>query len=288
MSAQIEEKEEAGFLDILVVLLKYRILIITGTVLAAICSGIFFLLLPALNPEQQLYTVEYTIQSVELPLEIERQLVSLQDQKESVNPVTLRAIPFFTLKNLVLESYKNNIFDNADISSMDDIQLMSHVSSLINTKISIRRNSNIITISCTGINIAAAESFLKSLTESVNNELIDFYSPEIIRLMETISEISTSAKALNSSDLVSYITALEQSKKDGEALLSSNTYLQIKNGPFISLVPPVSKRGLTKFVISSAFAFAFFCCLAFILFGIKTVKDNPEMKQKIINALHKG
>lgn len=288
MSEQMVEKEEAGFLDVFIILLKYRVLIIIGMLLTLTISGIYFYIIPKFNPVKPSYAVEYTIESVELPLEIERHLLSLQDQKDTVNPIALRAINYFTLKNIVLESYKKHIFDDADISSMDDIQLMTHVNSLINSKFTSRRTSNIIILTCTTSNILEAEAFMKSITDSVNNELTALYSPEIKKFIQTITEVRASLDLLSASGIVTNLVSIEQAKKDGEELLASTTYIKIKGEPYVRQIPPPSKRIMTKFVITNAFAFIGLCCIAFILYGIKVIKNDPQMKHKISSALHKG
>ncbi|MCR4743324.1 MAG: hypothetical protein K5866_10715 [Treponema sp.] len=297
-----ETKEEVSFLDLLLVLIRYRNLIIIGTLISIILSLGLFYVRPKFNAKNcvlekagSVVNITCQVNIQEFPFMVQNRI--FVDSNSKKNPVSITvedtAVKFLRKPSIVAQANKESeLFVNKD--DEDYLNKIRQVVECDVYDISSNSSENLIEINLIvpEEKKEAAKKFVDSLLALVEKEVEKFYSDQLD--MYELSVKSFLEKADKNRDFSNFaenermILATETSFRN-----NLKSYLSLSEQPFVTVeeqddasdYPLISKK---KIIFTIFCGFILFVIIAFIKNGIDNVKENQSQKQLVADAWKSG
>lgn len=275
-----KNEDEISLLDLLSVFVKYRKLIIWGTVVFALLVSIFlFFLSKSSDNQDQLYSIDYNI-TVYPKMSIFSNIVSFDIVDDTNNKLND--------KKLISEINKNTLVFDYDFNSsnLDVLNYNQFIFDLFNNKeylAELSKTKNNFLLSIKTINPENSDLFVNELINVVNNEYREFLLPLIQKRINEINlllpQYSSDKKEIKDKLLNEKITLTELSNENFNILQTN----------FSKFIVRENKDSLLLKIIIVWFAsFFIFIFIAFLLNAIQNIKSDKEASAKIKNAWEKG
>lgn len=275
-----KNEDEISLLDLLSVFVKYRKLIIWGTVVFALLVSIFlFFLSKSSDNQDQLYSIDYNI-TVYPKMSIFSNIVSFDIVDDTNNKLND--------KKLISEINKNTLVFDYDFNSsnLDVLNYNQFIFDLFNNKeylAELSKTKNNFLLSIKTINPENSDLFVNELINVVNNEYREFLLPLIQKRINEINlllpQYSSDEKEIKDKLLNEKITLTELSNENFNILQTN----------FSKFIVRENKDSLLLKIIIVWFAsFFIFIFIAFLLNAIQNIKSDKEASAKIKNAWEKG
>ena len=274
------QDEEISLVDLFAVVIKYRKLIIWGTILVSVLACMFLVILPNFDKDKdEYYIIDYNIPlypnmnnfgnviSFDITEDVQtkindRNFIAEINKKSLVFDYDFEAPSFNTLNynQYIFNLFKDNYY----------------VAKLSNTK------SNIL-LSIKTTNQENADLFVNSLTDNINTEYREFLLPLI---QKRINDIDKLLKQLSSDDKESREKLLNERLDLNELYNTTFDIIQKNRTKFVIREQGVSL--LLKLIIVCFASFFLFVFIAFLLNAIKNIKCDKISNEKIKNAWNEG
>lgn len=294
MENQIEHNqngdEEISLIDLFAVIIRYRKLIIIGTLVITFLAGLYLFVLPMVVPSssKKVSTVTYSIDVNRLPLTVERQLPNPVGGANLISGLfmsNVRNVPFFA------SVYKEHmIFSTNDTMPESEAGFNLMVQEIIEEKKVVMRHGPLgttieIDVEVPDANIDKVRPFISDLVTLTNADLSRYMLPQLEELRKTTSETITIMEK--------QVSMLGNSTQDLQRiLLDLDTYMAnlkdfvwFDGAPFIV---PVAQGRMTKLIIVAFAAFFVTVFTAFVLNAINNVKADPQASKVISDAWKAG
>lgn len=291
MSDSIESKktyddEEISLLDLFAVLVRYRKLVVWGTVVVTILAGLWLFAVPKILPDlaNEKAEVTYTVNIVAFPLKISEKLPDKQ-----VTPLNLASNEMVRLPFLVKEFKQYSVFYD---DKMSDFDFNSTVQQMVSKKDFDVKKSAIGNCFDVVMNIDIADldeatDMMTHMVSDIDADIQAYFMPILTTMKEnaeTSIEKSLSLSTGNN-DLSSLQELQDLSVELDKYLASFSSFLTLGDAPF---VVPAAKGRAKKLVIFCIAAFFVFICAAFCKNAIENVKKDPEASKLIADAWKEG
>ncbi len=283
------EDDEISLIDLFSVVIRYRMMIIIGTVLVFVLAVAYLFLFPLLNPKakKSTVTVRYSVALTSVPTGITEELpAKYKDLKKIVNA------EFNDLVFLVKEVKKNNPFSDGSEKELTEFQYNTYVQNLVKNKDfvmepAVVRDEIIISMKIPEQQLPVATALVDSMVSSLNESVDAFFLKEVENLRKTKQETyDEMAKSYTgNSNIADAQTLLLTVRQINEFLADYSGFARREMEPFVVLEP----LGRVKKTIIITFA-AFFI-LVFIAFcknAVENIKQDPEASEKIKAAWDGG
>lgn len=294
MENQIENntnnEDEISLIDLFAVLIRYRKLIIIGTLVVTVLAGLYLFVLPMVVPSssKKVSAVTYSIAVNRLPLTIERQLPNPVGGSNLISGLfmsNVRNMPFFA------SVYKDHMFLSTDgklPESDADFNLM--VQEILEKKKVVMQNGPLgasveIVVEVPDVNIDKVGPFISDLVMRSNADLSRYMIPQLEGLRKTTSETiavmesQTSMLGNSTQDLQRVLSDLDDYMANFQAFVS------FEGAPFIV---SVAQGRMTKLIIVAFAAFFVAVFTAFVLNAVSNVKADPQASKVISDAWKAG
>lgn len=275
-----KNEDEISLLDLLSVFVKYRKLIIWGTVVFALLVSIFlFFLSKSSDNQEQLYLIDYNI-TVYPNMSIFSNIVSFDIVDDTNNKLNDKKLISEINKNILVFDYDFNS------SNFDVLEYNQFILELFNDKeylAELSKTKNNFLLSIKTINPENSDLFVNELINVVNNEYREFLLPLIQKRINEINlllpQYSSDEKEIKDKLLNEKITLTELSNENFNILQTN----------FSKFIVREKKDSLLLKIIIVWFAsFFIFIFIAFLLNAIQNIKSDKEASTKIKNAWEKG
>lgn len=275
-----KNEDEISLLDLLSVFVKYRKLIIWGTVVFALLVSIFlFFLSKSSDNQEQLYLIDYNI-TVYPNMSIFSNIVSFDIVDDTNNKLNDKKLISEINKNILVFDYDFNS------SNFDVLEYNQFILELFNDKeylAELSKTKNNFLLSIKTINPENSDLFVNELINVVNNEYREFLLPLIQKRINEINlllpQYSSDEKEIKDKLLNEKITLTELSNENFNILQTN----------FSKFIVREKKHSLLLKIIIVWFAsFFIFIFIAFLLNAIQNIKSDKEASTKIKNAWEKG
>ena len=275
-----KNEDEISLLDLLSVFVKYRKLIIWGTVVFALLVSIFlFFLSKSSDNQEQLYLIDYNI-TVYPNMSIFSNIVSFDIVDDTNNKLNDKKLISEINKNILVFDYDFNS------SNFDVLEYNQFILELFNDKeylAELSKTKNNFLLSIKTINPENADLFVNELINVVNNEYREILLPLIQKRINEINlllpQYSSDEKEIKDKLLNEKITLTELSNENFNILQTN----------FSKFIVREKKDSLLLKIIIVWFAsFFIFIFIAFLLNAIQNIKSDKEASTKIKNAWEKG
>ena len=275
-----KNEDEISLLDLLSVFVKYRKLIIWGTVVFALLVSIFlFFLSKSSDNQEQLYLIDYNI-TVYSNMSIFSNIVSFDIVYDTNNKLNDKKLISEINKNILVFDYDFNS------SNFDVLEYNQFILELFNDKeylAELSKTKNNFLLSIKTINPENSDLFVNELINVVNNEYREFLLPLIQKRINEINlllpQYSSDEKEIKDKLLNEKITLTELSNENFNILQTN----------FSKFIVREKKHSLLLKIIIVWFAsFFIFIFIAFLLNAIQNIKSDKEASTKIKNAWEKG
>ena len=275
-----KNEDEISLLDLLSVFVKYRKLIIWGTVVFALLVSIFlFFLSKSSDNQDQLYLIDYNI-NIYPNMDIFKSIVSFDIIDDTNNKLNYKKLISEINKNILVFDYDFNS------SNFDVLEYNQFILELFNDKeylAELSKTKNNFLLSIKTINPENSDLFVNELINVVNNEYREFLLPLIQKRINEINlllpQYSSDEKEIKDKLLNEKITLTELSNENFNIL-------QTNFSKFIVIEKKDSL--LLKIIIVWFASFFIFIFIAFLLNAIQNIKSDKEASTKIKNAWEKG
>lgn len=279
------QEDEISLLDLFAVLIRYRKLIVFGTLIVTFLAGLYLFVLPLFRQTDRMADVTYAVDVMNIPNSVSAKLPN----KDRITPLYLSTYNAQRLPFLVDHIKKNNAFSDDQLS---DYEFNSFVQTIqkegkykisssplgngfdINLKISIEK-------------IPEATKLVRSIVEDTESAVQDYYLPLIETLEQnTLNSIEkATAVATSASDMSALQNLQDLSVEIEEFKQSFNSFLTLREDPFVI---PEARGRTKKFVIIFVAAFFIFVFAAFCKNAIANIKADPDSKKLISDAWKAG
>lgn len=279
------QEDEISLLDLFAVLIRYRKLIVFGTLIVTFLAGLYLFVLPLFRQTDRMADVTYAVDVMNIPNSVSAKLPN----KDRITPLYLSTYNAQRLPFLVDHIKKNNAFSDDQLS---DYEFNSFVQTIqkegkykisssplgngfdINLKISIEK-------------IPEATKLVRSIVEDTEAAVQDYYLPLIETLEQnTLNSIEkATAVATSASDMSALQNLQDLSVEIEEFKQSFNNFLTLREDPFVI---PEARGRTKKFVIIFVAAFFIFVFAAFCKNAIANIKADPDSKKLISDAWKAG
>lgn len=292
MENQIENNqnldEEISLVDLFAVLLRYRKLIIIGTVVVTFLAGLYLFVVPVVLPNlsNAKETLSYTIVVDELPSSLDSEFF-----RSNTRQGLIMGLAMEELRNLSTFSalYKENpIFSTDDSMPETPSQYNLMIQKLFGSDIKILPsgvgNTIKITVEIPPVNAEKSDDFIAKYITTVNNSLDSFILP---RLKNIQTSTETALKAMEGQN------SIMNSSQDLQVkllditpyLTGKSSFLHIQGEPFVL---PVAQGRLMKLIIVAFAAFFVTVFGAFVLNAINNIKADPQASKVLSEAWKAG
>lgn len=292
MENQIENNqntdEEISLIDLFAVLVRYRKLIVIGTILIPFLVALYLfivpLVLPSLSNEKE--NISYTVVVNELPTSLDSDFF-----KGNAKQGLIMGLAMEELQNLSAFSvlYKENPIFSTDDSmpetpSQYNLMIQKLFGSVIKILPSGVGNTIKITVEIPSVNAEKSDDFIEKYIENVNSAIGNYVLPRLqniqtstesaLKAMEGQNSIMNSSQDLQVKllDITPYLTG-------------KSSFLHIQGEPFVL---PVAQGKIMKLVIVAFAAFFVTIFLAFVLNAIRNIKADPQASKILSDAWKAG
>jgi capsular polysaccharide biosynthesis protein len=292
MENQIENNqnldEEISLIDLFAVLVRYRKLIIIGTLVVTFLAGLYLFVVPVVLPNlsNAKETLSYTIVVDELPSSLDSEFFRSNTKQGLIMGLAMEELQNLSTFSAV---YKENpIFSTDDSMPETPSQYNLMIQKLFGSDIKILPsevgNTIKITVEIPAMNAEKSDDFIAKYITTVNNSLDSFILP---RLKNIQTSTETALKAMEGQNSIMNSSQDLQVKLFDITpyLTGKSSFLHIQGEPFVL---PVAQGRLMKLIIVAFAAFFVTVFWAFVLNAINNIKADPQASKVLSEAWKAG
>ena len=278
------QEDEISLLDLFAVLIRYRKLIIFGTLIVTFLAGLYLFVVPLVFKKGNVAEakVSYTVSVKAIPVSISSKLPG----GERITPLYLATYNAQRLPFLVDQLKVHNVFSDSEMTAYE---FNAFVQTLIqDKKISVSEsrlgNEYDINLMIPVEKIPDATNLVRSIVYDTEQNLQDYFFPLIQSL---IASTTTALEKANSS--VSDSLAVQEVQNLNvdlhEFTENFSKFLELHDEPFVI---PQGRGRTKKFIIVFLAAFFVFVFAAFCKNAIVNIKADPQSSKLIQDAWKAG
>ena len=293
MENQIENntnnEDEISLIDLFAVLIRYRKLIVIGTLVVSFLVGVYLFIVPVLFPSFSgaKYVVSYSIGVDSLPPMLASEFST---GKDNGNYILQLAVSSFTNPQSFSALYREQPIFSRDGKLPDNkVEFNKMVSDFFGKDITIEENK------VGGIDIALVipvvnedkvDSFMSAFIAAVNKQISDSVLPQLTSVVSVAQQSAIAGANSMKEENIAAMLDLQLLINSANRFLAENvSFVHQVGEPFV--VPSVQGR-LTKLVIVAFAGFFVFVFIAFVLNAIRNVKADSEASKVISDAWKAG
>ena len=299
MSEQYENNEdEISLIDLFAVLIRYRKLVVIGTLAVALAAFARLFVLPKFVPslDSGKQTVVYNVETERLPPSL----------SSMINYDILTSAIFYMQNASVIADTQKEFSVIADEKKFSSEKLYNlAIKQAMDSKVFLVKKSDIpgnITVACTISNAPEKYESLKSFMQKLAKVTSDYIEKRLmpeINLLEknadsfiemygnaTTSASKSGASSASKSGASSASVNYADISADAKAFKSKyNGFLSISENEFV--IPEPAKRSI-KFIIAVFAAFFVFVFIAFLMNAVENIKNDENAVSLIKKAWNEG
>lgn len=285
-SSSVQTDQEISLIDLLAVLIRYRMLIILGTLIFTGVAVLYTIILPKFFPSMNTrsITVTYTLETRELPSDVQRILSNPQASITSQTMFRLQNQHFFA------EQYKKLFEDKKNIPK-DDYEYNIVIQQYQKTNYSVSKDEipGILFVTFTIPDTEEYREKVSSLMEDsidlINSELKSTIMPQINLMLTLLKEIAMQENTNQEKNISDYLQDTKTILQLEYVIKSYDSFVKANDTPYIVPLQQYSK--LFTIIIVAFASFFLFVFIAFTLNAVKNIKQDPQARQTISDAWHR-
>lgn len=278
---KIPHEDEISLIDLFSVVLKYRKLIILGTLIVTFIAFILFFVLPKFSKKDQVresYSIEYSI-----PILSSKRIDNILNYNLG-NDVVQR---FSNLNSIANFNKTYNVFNyNFEKHDFNQLKYNKFIQNLVNAKdyfVKLNTTKSDLLININTHSIEICESFILNFIEVLNKKYYEFLLPQIETRLEILDEIIADNNDINNNDIVDILNE----KLELQTILK-NGLVVLKDGGYSFVINNNNNNNMLKLVICAFAGFFIFTFLAFFLNAMRSIKEDKIVTKKIKSAWTEG
>lgn len=285
-SSSVQKNQEISFIDLLAVLIRYRVLIILGTLIFTGVAVLYTIILPKFFPSMNTRSiaVTYTLETRELPSDVQRILSNSQAS------ITLLTMSRLQNQSFFAEQYKKLFEDKKNIPK-DDYEYNIMIQQYQKNNYSVSKGEIPGTIFVT-FTIPDTEeyrekvsSFMEDSIDLINSELKSTIMPQINAMLTLLKEIDMKENTNQERNMSTYLQDQKNMLQLEYVVKNYDSFVEADDIPYI--VPLQQDSELFTIIIVAFASFFLFVFIAFTLNAVKNIKQNPQARQTISDAWHR-
>ncbi len=285
-SSSVQKNQEISFIDLLAVLIRYRVLIILGTLIFTGVAVLYTTILPKFFPSMNTRSiaVTYTLETRELPSDLQRILSNSQANITLLTMTRLQNQSFFA------EQYKKLFKDKKNIPK-DDYEYNLMIQQYQKNNYSVSKGEIPGTLFVT-FTIPDTEeyrekvfSFMEDSIDLINSELKSTIMPQINAMLTLLKEIDMKENTNQERNMSTYLQDPKNMLQLEYVVKNYDSFVEADDIPYI--VPLQQDSKLFTIIIVAFASFFLFVFIAFTLNAVKNIKQNPQARQTISDAWHR-
>ena len=285
-SSSVQKNQEISFIDLLAVLIRYRVLIILGTLIFTGVAVLYTTILPKFFPSMNTrsITVTYTLEIRELPSDVQRILSNSQASITLLTTSRLQNQSFFA------EQYKKLFEDKKNIPK-DDYEYNIMIQQYQKNNYSVSKGEIpgtlfvTFTIPDTEEYREKVSSFMEDSIDLINSELKSTIMPQINAMLTLLKEIDMKENTNQERNMSTYLQDQKNMLQLEYVVKNYDSFVEADDIPYI--VPLQQDSKLFTIIIVAFASFFLFVFIAFTLNAVKNIKQNPQARQTISDAWHR-
>lgn len=285
-SSSVQKNQEISFIDLLAVLIRYRVLIILGTLIFTGVAVLYTTILPKFFPSMNTrsITVTYTLEIRELPSDVQRILSNSQAS------ITLLTMSRLQNQSFFAEQYKKLFKDKKNIPK-DDYEYNIMIQQYQKNNYSVSKGEIpgtlfvTFTIPDTEEYKEKVSSFMEDSIDLINSELKSTIVPQINAMLTLLKEIDMKENTNQERNMSTYLQDQKNMLQLEYVVKNYDSFVEADDIPYI--VPSQQDSKLFTIIIVAFASFFLFVFIAFTLNAVKNIKQNPQARQTISDAWHR-
>lgn len=285
-SSSVQKNQEISFIDLLAVLIRYRVLIILGTLIFTGVAVLYTTILPKFFPSlnTRSITVTYTLEIRELPSDVQRILSNSQAS------ITLLTMSRLQNQSFFAEQYKKLFEDKKNIPK-DDYKYNIMIQQYQKNNYSVSKGEIpgtlfvTFTIPDTEEYKEKVSSFMEDSIDLINSELKSTIMPQINAMLTLLKEIDMKENTNQERNMSTYLQDQKNMLQLEYVVKNYDSFVEADDIPYI--VPLQQDSKLFTIIIVAFASFFLFVFIAFTLNAVKNIKQNPQARQTISDAWHR-
>lgn len=285
-SSSVQKNQEISFIDLLAVLIRYRVLIILGTLIFTGVAVLYTTILPKFFPSMNTrsITVTYTLEIRELPSDVQRILSNSQAS------ITLLTMSRLQNQSFFAEQYKKLFEDKKNIPKDDyKYNIMIQQYQKNNYSVSKGEIPGTLFVTFTIPDIEEykekVSSFMEDSIDLINSELKSTIMPQINAMLTLLKEIDMKENTNQEGNMSTYLQDPKNMLQLEYVVKNYDSFVEADDIPYI--VPLQQDSKLFTIIIVAFASFFLFVFIAFTLNAVKNIKQNPQARQTISDAWHR-
>lgn len=285
-SSSVQKNQEISFIDLLAVLIRYRVLIILGTLIFTGVAVLYTIILPKFFPSMNTRSiaVTYTLETRELPSDVQRILSNSQAS------ITLLTMSRLQNQSFFAEQYKK-LFEDEDSIPEDDYEYNALIQEYQKKNYSVSKGEIpgtlfiTFTIPDTEECREKVSSFVEDSISIIDNELKSTIMPQINAMLTLLKEIDMKENTNQERNMSTYLQDQKNMLQLEYVVKNYDFFVEADDIPYIAPLQQDSK--LFTIIIVAFASFFLFVFIAFTLNAVKNIKQNPQARQTISDAWHR-
>lgn len=285
-SSSVQKNQEISFIDLLAVLIRYRVLIILGTLIFTGVAVLYTIILPKFFPSMNTRSiaVTYTLETRELPSDVQRILSNSQAS------ITLLTMSRLQNQSFFAEQYKK-LFEDEDSIPEDDYEYNALIQEYQKKNYSVSKGEIpgtlfvTFTIPDTEEYRGKVSSFVEDSISIIDNELKSTIMPQINAMLTLLKEIDMKENTNQERNMSTYLQDQKNMLQLEYVVKNYDFFVEADDIPYIAPLQQDSK--LFTIIIVAFASFFLFVFIAFTLNAVKNIKQNPQARQTISDAWHR-
>lgn len=285
-SSSVQKNQEISFIDLLAVLIRYRVLIILGTLIFTGVAVLYTIILPKFFPSTNTRSiaVTYTLETRELPSDVQRILSNSQAS------ITLLTMSRLQNQSFFAEQYKKLFEDKKNIPK-DDYEYNIMIQQYQKNNYSVSKGEIpgtlfvTFTIPDTEEYREKVSSFMEDSIDLINSELKSTIMPQINAMLTLLKEIDMKENTNQERNMSTYLQDQKNMLQLEYVVKNYDSFVEADDIPYI--VPLQQDSKLFTIIIVAFASFFLFVFIAFTLNAVKNIKQNPQARQTISDAWHR-
>lgn len=285
-SSSVQKNQEISFIDLLAVLIRYRVLIILGTLIFTGVAVLYTTILPKFFPSMNTRSiaVTYTLETRELPSDVQRILSNSQAS------ITLLTMSRLQNQSFFAEQYKKLFKDKKKIPK-DDYEYNIMIQQYQKNNYSVSKGEIpgtlfvTFTIPDTEEYKEKVSSFMEDSIDLINSELKSTIVPQINAMLTLLKEIDMKENTNQERNMSTYLQDQRNMLQLEYVVKNYDSFVDADDIPYI--VPLQQDSKLFTIIIVAFASFFLFVFIAFTLNAVKNIKQNPQARQTISDAWHR-
>lgn len=293
MENQIENntnnEDEISLIDLFAVLIRYRKLIVIGTLVVSFLVGVYLFIVPVLFPSFSgaKYVVSYSIGVDSLPPMLASEFST---GKDNGNYILQLAVSSFTNPQSFSSLYREQPIFSIDGKLPDNkVEFNKMVSDFFGKDITVAENKVggiDIVLEIPVVNEDKVDSFMSAFIAAVNKQISDSVLPQLTSVVSVAQQSAIAGANSMKEENIAAMLDLQLLINSANRFLAENvSFVHQVGEPFV--VPSAQGR-LTKLVIATFAGFFVFVFTAFVLNAVSNVKADPQASKVISDAWKAG